>query len=538
MKVIKRDGREEDFDIEKIHEVLFWATDGIKGVNVSDIEIKIGVQLESGATTRDIHQILVQGCADLITEGTPNYQYVAGNLLNFYLRKEVFNTSDNMPPLIDVIKCNIEEGVYDSSILEEYTEAQVRKLDNVIKHKRDYKFAYAGLQQLVDKYLLKDRSNSIIYETPQFMYMLICMALLAKEKDSIRRHTLIKDMYNDLSTFKISLPTPIMCGVRTPSRQYSSCTLIDVGDNLPSIFHSNTAVGYYTANRAGIGLNFGEIRGIGSKIRNGEVVHTGVIPFLKMYESTTKCCTQNGVRGGSSTSHFPFWHKEIEDILVLKNNRGTDDNRVRKMDYSIQFCRLFYRRFVNDDKVTLFSPHEVPDLYEAFGMDNDKFEELYEQYERSRSIYKKSIKARDLFNSFCQERVGTGRIYVMNIDHCNDHSAFTDKIKMSNLCLSGDSIIDIISDGVKMSIRLDEVYSLVAGGNEVYVLSRDLDTNTVEYELVTDAMLTATDAEVIEIEDTDSKIKIKCTPDHKVYTKNRGYVMAKDLKEDDILDIL
>jgi ribonucleoside-diphosphate reductase alpha chain len=260
------------------------------------------------------------------------------------------------------------------------------------------------------------------------------MTLLAKEEDKIRRRAQIKDLYNDLSTFKISLPTPIMCGVRTPSRQYSSCTLIDVGDNLPSIFHSNTAVGYYTANRAGIGLNFGEIRGVGSKIRNGEVVHTGVIPFLKMYESTTKSCTQNGVRGGSSTTHFPFWHKEIEDILVLKNNRGTDDNRVRKMDYSIQFCRLFYRRFVEDGYITLFSPHEVQEMYGWFGYNNDEFEKLYEQHERSRSIWKKRIKARTFFNHFCKERIETGRMYVMNIDHCNEHSSFIDKIKMSNLC--------------------------------------------------------------------------------------------------------
>ena len=434
MNVVKRDGRSEEFDIEKIHEVLFWATEGIKGATVSDIEIKIAPQFYDGITSGNIHQILIQGCADMITEKTPNYQHVAANLLNFYLRKEVFGTSDNMPTLLDVINTNIESDIYDKEILENYSATEIKKLDNLIKHKRDYDFVYAGLQQLIDKYLLKDRSTGHIYETPQFMYMLICMTLHAKEEDKVRRRALIKDLYNDLSTFKISLPTPIMCGVRTSSRQYSSCTLIDVGDNLPSIFHSNTAVGYYTANRAGIGLNFGEIRGVGSKIRNGEVVHTGVIPFLKMYESTTKSCTQNGVRGGSSTTHFPFWHKEIEDILVLKNNRGTDDNRVRKMDYSIQFCRLFYRRFVEDKYITLFSPHEVRDLYDAFGYDNDRFEELYEQYERSRSIFKKRIKARELFNSFCQERIGTGRLYVMNIDHCNDHSSFTDKIKMSNLC--------------------------------------------------------------------------------------------------------
>jgi len=434
MKVVKRDGRIEDFDNEKIHDVLFWATENIKGVTVSDIEIKVAPQFHDEITSENIHKILVQGCADMITEKTPNYQYVAANLLNFYLRKEVFNTSDNMPSLYDVIIKNIEDDIYDKQILEVYTKEEIRKLDNIIKHKRDYDFVYAGLQQLIDKYLLKDRSIGTIHETPQFMYMLICMTLLGRIGDKIRRRRLIKELYNDLSTFKISLPTPIMCGVRTPSRQYSSCTLIDVGDNLPSIFHSNTAVGYYTANRAGIGLNFGEIRGVGSKIRNGEVVHTGVIPFLKMYESTTKSCTQNGVRGGSSTTHFPFWHKEIQEILVLKNNRGTDDNRVRKMDYSIQFCRLFYRRFVEDKYVTLFSPHEVQDLYEAFGYNNDKFEELYEHYERSRSIWKKRIKARNLFNQFCKERIETGRMYVMNIDHCNDHSSFKDKIKMSNLC--------------------------------------------------------------------------------------------------------
>ena len=434
MNVRKRDERNEEFDIDKIHDVLFWATNGIKGVNVSDIEIKASQQLTDDISSVQIHQILIQGCADLISEKKPNYQYVAANLLNFYLRKQVFNTSDNMPPLLKVIKDNIKAEVYDSSVLDHYSEADIEKLDNVIKHKRDYDFCYAGLQQLIDKYLLKDRAANHTYETPQFMYMLICMTLSANIDDPVRRLRTIKRLYNDLSTFKISLPTPIMCGVRTPSRQYSSCTLIDVGDNLPSIFHSNTAVGYYTANRAGIGLNFGRIRGVGSKIRNGEVVHTGVVPFLKMYESTTKSCTQNGVRGGSSTAHFPFWHKEINDILVLKNNRGTDDNRVRKMDYSIQFCRLFYRRFVNDEKITLFSPHEVPDLYEAFGIDNDKFEELYEHYERSRSIYKKQIQARDLLTSFCKERIETGRMYVMNIDHCNDHSSFLDKITMSNLC--------------------------------------------------------------------------------------------------------
>ena len=432
MKVKKRDGELEDFNIEKIHDVLFWATKDIKGVNVSDIEINTQLQLHDGIESTKIHEVLIYAAADLISDTTPNYQHVAANLLNYFLRKQVFGVSDNMPSLLSVIKKNIDYGVYDPEILELYSEDEIEQLERVIRHNRDYLFVYAGLQQLVDKYLLKDRTTSKIYETPQYMYMLIAMILNSNEKEN--RLKAVKSFYNDISSFEISLPTPIMCGVRTPSRQYSSCTLIDVGDSLPSIFHSNTAVGYYTANRAGIGLNFGRVRGVGSKIRNGEVVHTGVIPFLKMFESTTKCCTQNGVRGGSSTTHFPFWHKEIEEILVLKNNRGTDDNRVRKMDYSIQFNRLFYKRFVQDEKITVFSPHEVPDLYDAFYSDTDEFIALYEKYERSRSIFKRDIPARKLFMNFCQERIETGRMYVMNIDNTNEHSSFTNPIYMSNLC--------------------------------------------------------------------------------------------------------
>ena len=432
MKVKKRDGRLEDFNIEKIHDVLFWSTKDIKGVNVSDIEINAKLQVYDGIESTKIHEVLIYSAADLISDTAPNYQQVAANLLNYYLRKQVFGVSDNMPSLLEVIKKNIDYGVYDQNILELYTEDEIIQLDNFIKHNRDYMFVYAGLQQLVDKYLLKDRSTGQIYETPQYMYMLIAMILNSNEGEN--KLKAVKSFYNDISTFEISLPTPIMCGVRTPSRQYSSCTLIDVGDSLPSIFHSNTAVGYYTANRAGIGLNFGRIRGVGSRIRNGEVVHTGVIPFLKMFESTTKCCTQNGVRGGSSTTHFPFWHKEIEDILVLKNNRGTDDNRVRKMDYSIQFNRLFYKRFVEDGKITLFTPHEVPDLYDAFFKDTEEFIKLYEKYERSRSIFKREVSARKLFMHFCQERIETGRMYVMNVDNTNDHSSFLDTVYMSNLC--------------------------------------------------------------------------------------------------------
>lgn len=432
MKVSKRSGTQEEFDLDKIHNILYDACRDLKGVSVSDIEVNANLGLYDGITTAEIHQVLVNSAADLITEETPNYQIVAANLLNYFLRKQVFGVSDNLPSLYTVIEKNIERGVYDPELLEKFTRSEIDTLDGYIRHNRDYNFVYAGLQQLIDKYLLKDRKTDEVYETPQFMYMLIAMVLMSAEtKDRLKK---IKGYYNAISNFKISLPTPVMAGVRTPSRQYSSCTLIDVGDSLDSILHSNSAVGYYTANRAGIGLNFGRIRAIGSKIRNGEVVHTGIIPFLKVFEATTKSCQQNGVRGGSSTTHFPFWHREIEDILVLKNNRGTEESRVRKMDYSIQFNRLLYKRFVEDKDITLFSPHSVDGLYEAFFSDTDKFIKLYEQYEKDPNIEKKTIKAREMFLTFCQERIETGRIYLMNVDHVNDHSSFTESVKMSNLC--------------------------------------------------------------------------------------------------------
>jgi ribonucleoside-diphosphate reductase alpha chain len=434
--VIKRNGASEPLDFEKINQVLLWATEGINGVSASDIAMNAQIQIYDGITTNEIHKVLIQSSVDLISEKTPNYQIVGGNLLNYYIRKDVFDSdNDNLPHLLDVIKANVDRGIYDKKILNDYTEEEINKFNKVIKHKRDYNFVYAGLQQLIDKYLLKDRNTGEVFETPQFMYMLIAMTLFADEYEGDERVKKVQSYYNDISLFKINLPTPIMCGVRTPNRQYSSCTLIDVGDSLDSIFNSNSAVGYYTAKRAGIGLNFGRIRAIGDTIRGGEVVHTGVIPFLKMFESTTKSCTQNGVRGGGSTTHFPFWHKEIREILVLKNNRGTDDNRVRKMDYSIQFNRLFYRRFIKDEELTLFSPHDAPDLYSAFySGNNDLFEELYEKYERKTSINKKKVRARDLMNQFVQERIGTGRIYLMNVDHVNSHSSFIDPVYMSNLC--------------------------------------------------------------------------------------------------------
>jgi ribonucleoside-diphosphate reductase alpha chain len=462
LTVVKRDGVREPLNYEKINKVLLWATETskgepINGVSASDIAMNAKLSLKDGITTNEIHQVLIQSAVDLITDTEPNYQYVASNLLNFFLRKNIFDTFENMPPIKDVVETNVVKGVYDSVLLDNYTSEDFEKINTFIKHHRDLNFTYAGLQQLSDKYLLKDRITKEIFETPQYMYMLIAMTLFADyEKKS--RLGMIKTFYNITSKWQISLPTPIMCGVRTPNRQYSSCTLIDVGDSLESLESSNSAIMKYTARRAGIGINMGRVRALGSSIRGGEVVHTGVVPFLKMYESTVKSCTQNGVRGGSATTYFPFWHLEIEDILVLKNNKGTDNNRVRKLDYGVQFCRLFYRRFVKNETITLFSPHEVPELYEAFG-DNDLFEELYEKCERKTSIAKKKIKARDLFNQFCQERIGTGRMYIQNIDHVNEHSAFLDKVFMSNLCVEINlptSPINHIDDGkmVKRYVKI------------------------------------------------------------------------------------
>ena len=364
----------------------------------------------------------------------------------------MFNTkwkdSEIYPPLLDIIKRNIDKKVYDPAILEMYTEEEIEQCDKYIKHSRDITFTYAGLQQIVDKYLVQDRSNGEVFETPQFMYMLIAMTLFHKY-DKERRLDYVKRYYDAISTFKINIPTPIMAGVRTPLRQFASCVLVDSDDSLDSIFTSDMAIGRYVAQRAGIGINAGRIRGLGSKIRGGEVQHTGVIPFLKKFEATVRSCTQNGVRGGSATVHFPIWHQEIEDIIVLKNNKGTEDNRVRKLDYSIQISQLFYQRFLNNEDITLFSPHNVPGLYDAFG--TKEFDEMYEKYERATSVPKTKIPARELFTDILKERAETGRIYIMNIDHCNTHSSFLDKVNMSNLCqeitLPTDPLTHIDGDG-------------------------------------------------------------------------------------------
>mgnify|MGYP003649511567 FL=1 len=430
IKVQKRDGRQEPLDINKIHFVVEEACEGLSGVSSSQIEMNANIQFYDGMTTKDIQNVLVRSANDLISLETPNYQYAAARLLSYDVRKEAHGQYEYIP-LLKLILRNIRLGVYDKGILDKYSKTDLKKFNTWIRRDRDLKFTYAGLRQICDKYLVQDRSTGQLYETPQDMYMMIAATLFA-EYPTKTRMSYVKKYYDAISQHKINIPTPVMAGVRTPIRQFASCVLVDSDDTLPSIFSSDMAIGLYVARRAGIGINAGRIRGINSKIRGGEVQHTGVIPFLKKFESTVRCCTQNGVRGGNATVHFPIWHPEIEDILVLKNNKGTEDNRVRRMDYSIQISKLFYERFMNEEDITLISPHMAPGLYDAFG--TEEFDDLYLKYEADKTIPKKTVPAQDLFFDLLKERAETGRIYIMNLDHCNSHSSFKDKVSMSNLC--------------------------------------------------------------------------------------------------------
>ena len=502
MNVIKRDNKKENFDYEKINKVLIWATDGIEDVSASDIAMNAKLHLYDKISTKEIHNVMIESAVNMISEEHPNYQYVAARLLNFLLRKEVFNSYDKFPSLKELIITNVKKGMYDENLLTSYTDEEFNKIEQFIKHNRDEKFSYAGLKQVIDKYLVKDRKDNIHFETPQFAYILIACTLYSDYKKSDRLEK-IKNYYDDISTHIISLPTPIIGGVRTPNRQYSSCVLIDVDDSLDSIFHSNTAIGKYISKRAGIGLNI-RLRGINSKVRGGEVVHTGIIPFLKMFEKTVKSCSQGGIRGGAATFHYPFWHIEIKEILVLKNNRGNEDSRARRVDHSIQFSRLFYKRFLDDKEISLFSPNDVPDLYEAFGY-NDLFDSLYEKYENDKSIRRDTIKARELMDIFCQEKIESGRLYLMNLDHVNSQSPFKDKIYMSNLCVSPETKI-LTSSGYYPISELE--------GEEIEIW------NGREFSL-TKVIKTGENQKLIKINFSNGQ-SIECTKYHKFYVQ-KGY---------------
>ena len=432
ISVVKRNGVVEPLNLDKIHTMVEYACTDLAGVSESQVEMNSNIQFYDQIETSDIQEILIKSANDLISLDTPNYQYVAARLLLFGLRKQVYKGHpDNPPVLKDHVENCITQGVYDPSLIKVYSESEWQELNGYIDYDRDYMFTYAGLRQVADKYLVQDRSTSQVYETPQQMYIMIAATLFQKYPHETRLDY-VRRYYEAISRHRINIPTPVMAGVRTPIRQFASCVLVDIDDTLDSIFSSDMAIGKYVAQRAGIGINAGRIRGINSKIRGGEVQHTGVVPFLKKFESTVRCCTQNGIRGGSATVHFPIWHQEIEDIIVLKNNKGTEDNRVRKLDYSIQFSKLFYERFIQNKEITLFSPHDVPALYESFG--TDRFDSLYCEYELDESIPSTRVSAKELILAILKERSETGRLYIMNIDHCNEHSSFKDMVRMSNLC--------------------------------------------------------------------------------------------------------
>jgi len=536
--VSKRDNTQELLNIEKIHQQVLWATEGLSGVSASELEIRSQLQFYNGIKTVDIQETLIKAAADLIELETPNYQFVAARLINHHIRKEAYGAYD-MPTLHAHVQTVINTGFYTSELLTWYTEQEFAVLDTYIDHERDLDLTYAAMEQWRGKYLVKNRVTGQLFETPQMALMLIA-ATLFHDYPHHTRLKWVKEFYDAISQHDISLPTPIMAGVRTPQKQFSSCVLIEADDSLDSISAVSHAVVRYVSRKAGIGLNIGRIRAINSPIRGGDAYHTGVVPFVKLLQASVKSCNQGGVRGGAATAYFPFWHLQFEDLVVLKNNKGTDDNRARHMDYAVQFNKLAYERLLTGGNLTLFSPSDVPGMYDAFFADQDEFKRLYEQYEADPLIRKKTMKAVDLFTLFMSERKNTGRVYWMNVDHVNTHGAYVEHlapIRQSNLCLTGDSQLKIIhTDGVEKTIDLAsfvEAWSY-GGMNNVKVRSYNTETGEFVWSEVSAAAKTATVTELMEIEDEKGNV-IRCTPDHQIWTQNRGWVMAKDLAETDVL---
>ena len=435
MEVTKRSGQRQTLDLEKMHVVVEWACEGIANVSASEIEIRSHLQFYNGINTADIQETLIKAAADLITEETPNYQYVAGRLINYHLRKEVYNSYEPID-LYSHVKRLCDIGVYDRDILEWYGIDDLDTINAYLNHARDLDIVYVGMEQMRGKYLVKNRVTGRIYETPQMAMMLIAMTLFRNYKGTDRLRK-VRELYDAVSTFSISLPTPIMAGLRTPQKQFSSCVLIETDDSLDSMNAMTSSIVKYVSQKAGIGIGAGRIRAIGSPIRGGDATHTGLIPFYKMFQAAVRSCSQGGVRNGAATLYYPCWHLEFEDLIVLKNNKGTEDNRIRHLDYGVQFNKVMYERLLSGGNITLFSPSDVPELYDPFFIDVDRFRTLYEAAERNTRIRKKSVPALELFTAFMQERMDTGRIYLMNVDHCNDHGSFIKEfapIRMSNLC--------------------------------------------------------------------------------------------------------
>lgn len=535
IQVKKRNGSVEPLQLAKIHEMVSCACEGLSGVSISQVEMASGIQFYDGISTHEIQEILIKSASDLISLEHPNYQYVAARLLLFSIRKQIYGGRIDLPHLSEHIKRCVDLGVYDSAVYDNYSEEELEIVNSYIDHDRDLLFTYAGLRQVVDKYLVQDRSSGTLYETPQFMYIMIALTGFAKyPKDT--RLNFVKRYYDAISKHKINIPTPIMAGVRTKLRQFASCTLITCGDSLESIIATDSAMMRYVANRAGIGLNISKIRGIGSKIRNGEVISTGLVPFIRKFQSSLESCHQGGLRKGSATVHCNIWHKEIEDIIVLKNNKGNEENRARNLDYSICISKIFYERFIKNGIITLFSPHDVPGLSEAFG--TPSFDELYVKYENDKSIPKKQVSAQELIISMLNERSETGRIYILNIDHANEHGSFKDTLEMSNLCVAGDTKIEVLLDDeerVEHIVEIQELQHYLDRYPNLKVLSYDVETKEKGWKKITAFAQTSPKTKVMKITDEESGKSIILTPEHQVFTKNRGYVMAKDLSENDEL---
>ena len=527
INVTKRDGTKEPIDINKMSKVLEWASEDLEGVSASQVELNTRIQFYEGITSEDIQKTLIKTSADLITAVNPNYQYMAARLAMFHLRKVAYG--EFTPPTLQAhIERMIEKGLYDKDISRQYTEDELTTCDSYISHSRDMLLSYSAVKQLEGKYLVQDRTTKRVYETPQMLYMMVAMVLFMKYPKATRL-AYVKKFYDAASTFKITLPTPIMAGVRTPTKQFSSCVLIECGDSLESIKATSNTIVDYISKRAGIGFNIGAIRALGAPIRNGEAVHTGVIPFLKLFQAAVKCCSQGAIRSGSATAFYPIWHLEAESLLVLKNNRGVEDNRVRQLDYGVQLNKLMYQRLIEGGNITLFSPHDVPGLYESFFRNQNAFEDLYVKYEADASIRKKTVKAVDLFTSLMNERASTGRIYIQNVDHCNTHSAFNPElapIKQSNLCVAPETKI-LTREGYEIIGDLE--------GQEVDVWNgKEWSTTTV--------VKTGVNQKLIKVS-TSFNQELECTPYHKFYVqvgspRKGGNVVVKqaqDLKPGDKL---
>lgn len=537
--VTKRSGETESFDAEKIHQVALWACEDIANVSASQIQTKLYSQLYDKIPTTKIHELLNQAAVELITADTPNYQWVAARLRLFQVRKVALGSFQPIP-VKQLVERNIKLGLYTPELLEWFSDDEFAQFDKIIKHDRDFSYASAGMEQMTSKYLVQDRTDKQPKESPQYANLLIAATIFHAYPAETRMKT-IKEFYDELSTFTVSLPTPIMSGVRTRRKQFSSCVKIKSDDTLKSIIATGGAIMEYVSQAAGIGVDASRIRGIGAKVDGGEKVHTGVVPFLRTFESATRSCSQGGVRNGASTCFMPFWHWEIENILVLKNNKGTDETRVRKMDYAIQMNAYLKRRAARGEMMTLFDPSDVPELYEAFFADQDEFARLYEEAERKTSIRKKKVSAADLFAQFHTERKETARIYQLNVDNVNKYGPFDptiDPIYQSNLCVAPDTTLTILTvDGIAENVYISDLPTIASAYNgEVYVLSRDLVSNTDEFVKVLAASKTG-HRELVRIEDDVTGYVLECTPDHEVYTVNRGYVRADELAESDQLQL-